>query len=81
MTSPSKFGQAPLIKFDRGRKQVSADSPLTTELKGFIDRVVVPILVQGYLVQQQSEKRIAENAPTVASYQLMTDASHAEVAR
>jgi hypothetical protein len=81
MTSPSKFGQAPLIKFDRGRKQVSADSPLATELKGFIDRVIVPILLQSYLAQLQSEKQIAESDANVALCDLMNDVSQGEVAR
>jgi len=56
-------------------------SPLTPELKGFIDRVVVPILVQSYLAEQRSEKQIAEGTATVASCELMTDAPQAEVAR
>jgi hypothetical protein len=31
-------------------------TPLTPKLKGFIDRVVVPILVKGYVEKLQSEK-------------------------
>jgi hypothetical protein len=48
-------------------------SPLTPELKGFIDRVIVPILVQSYLAKMQSEKKIAERPAVVASCQLMSD--------
>lgn len=49
-------------------------SPLTPELKGFIDRVIVPILVQSYLAEMQSEKKIAERPAVVASCELMSDA-------
>ena len=34
-------------------------SPLTPELKGFIDRVIVPILVKEYLVITESEIDLA----------------------
>lgn len=63
------------------RRRTPAISPLTPELKGFIDRVVVPILVQSYLAELQDEKQIAEGVATVASCELMTDAPQAEVAR
>jgi hypothetical protein len=43
-------------------------------LKGFIDRVIVPILVQSYLAEMQSEKEIAERPAVVASCELMSDA-------
>ena len=47
---------------------------LPPELKGFIDRVIVPILVRSYLAEMQSEKEIAERPAVVASCQLMSDA-------
>lgn len=59
----------------RPHPRLCETSPLTPELKGFIDRVVVPILVQSYVAEMQSEKKIAESSVTVASYSLMTDAA------
>jgi len=55
------------------RPQRCEPSLLTPELKGFIDRVIVPILVQSYLAEMQSEKKIAERPAVVASCQLMSD--------
>jgi hypothetical protein len=65
-----------------GRVQLGAHpqrwepSLLTPELKGFIDRVIVPILLQSYFVEMQSEKEIAKRPAVVASCQLMSDAVH-----
>ena len=56
------------------RPQQCEPSLLTPELKGFIDRVIVPILVQSYLAEAQSEKEIAERPAVVASCELMSDA-------
>jgi hypothetical protein len=56
------------------RPQRCEPSLLTPELKGFIDRVIVPILVQSYLAEMQSEKEIAETPAVVASCELMSDA-------
>jgi hypothetical protein len=42
-------------------------SPLTAELKGFIDRVIVPILVRDYLSGVAQEKQIAGDGKGVAS--------------
>jgi hypothetical protein len=67
MTTASKVGRAPLINFDRAGKPVSAGSPLTTELKGFIDRVIVPILVRDYLSGIAREKQLAHPREGVAS--------------
>jgi hypothetical protein len=53
-------------------------SPLTPELKDFIDGVIVPILVKEYLA---AEKGIAEDKPSVASFRPMTQATDAEVPR
>jgi hypothetical protein len=50
----------------RPRPQVREASRLTPELKEFIDRVVVPILVQTYLSELQNEKQIAENSAGMA---------------
>ena len=60
MTSPSKFGHAPLIKFDREGKPVSAGSPLTPEMKEFADRVLVPILLREYLASVGREIELAK---------------------
>lgn len=56
------------------RSQRCEPSLLTPELKGFIDRVIVPILVQSYLAEMQSEKEIAERPAVVASCEVMSDA-------
>jgi hypothetical protein len=56
------------------RPQRGEPSLLTPELKGFIDRVIVPIFVQSYLAEMQSEREIAERPAVVASCQLMSDA-------
>ena len=58
-----------------------ARSPLTPELKAFIDRVVVPILVRDYLEGAGQQKQIAESAEGVASFGLMANTPNAEVAR
>jgi len=50
-------------------------SPLTPELKSFIDCAIVPILVREYLEQ---EKEIAQRTETVASSASMTDFLEAE---
>jgi hypothetical protein len=57
------------------------ESALTPELKGFIDRVAAPILVEWYLSELQNEKQIAERAAGVASCELMTEFPEAEVAQ
>lgn len=56
-------------------------SRLTPELKGFIDRVVVPILVKSYVADVQSKKQIAESAATVPSCGLMISTPQAGAAR
>ena len=55
-------------------------SPLTAELKGFIDRVIVPILVRDYLSGIAREKQIAHAREGVASCEL-TVTPNAESAR
>jgi hypothetical protein len=57
------------------------DSPLTPELKGFIDRVIVPILVRDYLSGFAQEKQISDGREGVASCQSMTVSPDAEGAR
>ena len=77
--SALKKSMACIGQFDvRGREQ---GRKLDPPLKEFVDRVVVPILVQSYLSELQNEKHIAESATTVASCELMTDAPQAEVPR
>lgn len=55
---------AEVLQFDAREKQ--AESPLTPELKDFIDRVIVPILVKQYLAEQAAENVLAEKSPDVA---------------
>lgn len=71
MMTSSKF-----VRID-GRRQ----SPLTPELKGFIDRVIVPILVRDYLSGVAQEKQIADDRKGVASCEAMTVSPNAEGAR
>jgi hypothetical protein len=61
MATPSK-----LARIDSRRQ-----SPLTAELKGFIDRVIVPILVRDYLSGIVQEKQIAQAHEGVASCESM----------
>jgi hypothetical protein len=65
-----------LVSMDRGRQ-----SPLTPELKGFIDRVIVPILVRDYLSEIAQEKQITHGREGVASCESMTVSPDAEGAR
>jgi hypothetical protein len=51
---------------------------LTPQLKDFIDRVVVPLLVREYLA---AKKQIAQNTEAVASCELMTDTPDVEAGR
>jgi len=42
-------------------------SPLTPELKDFIDRAIVPALVKQYLAETEAEKDLAKLSARVAS--------------
>jgi hypothetical protein len=53
------------LKIENGK--APEPSHLTPELKGFIDRVVVPILVKGYVEKLQNEKSVAESSENGAS--------------
>lgn len=44
-------------------------SPLTSELKVFIDRAIVPILVKEYLAVTQLENKLATKPPRAAHSQ------------
>jgi hypothetical protein len=43
-------------------------SPLTPELKDFIDRVIVPILVKDYLAVSDPESHLAKNGSDAAHF-------------
>jgi hypothetical protein len=62
-------------------KLTAAPSRLTPELKGFIDRVLVPILVRGYIEKRREEKSVAEEGENAASCGLMPSAPQAEATR
>ena len=47
------------------KRKATADSPLTPEMKDFIDRAIVPGLVTLYLAEQSKENRVAEEAAKV----------------
>jgi hypothetical protein len=47
-------------------KKTIAGSPLTPELKDFIDRVIVPILVKQYLAEEADAAQLAKKGRKVA---------------
>lgn len=49
-------------------QSASKDSPLTPELKAFIDRVVAPILVRDYLDEISREKQVEVKGDSVTPY-------------
>jgi hypothetical protein len=51
----------------KSRPTIPESSRLTPELKGFIDRLVVPILVKGYVEKLQNEKSVADSSENGAS--------------
>jgi hypothetical protein len=63
------------------RTKTPEPSPLTPKLKGFIDRVVVPILVKGYVEKLQNEKSAAESGENAATSALTIEAGKLEVPR
>jgi len=46
-----------VVKFES--REQEAESPLTPELKQFIDRVIVPILVKRFLAEHTAEDKLA----------------------
>jgi hypothetical protein len=48
------------------KRPAPAGSPLTPELKEFIDRVIVPILVKQYLAEEGGVPELAERVGGVA---------------
>jgi len=61
---------ASIVQFDEKRGQASTRqcSPLTSELKDFIDRVIVPILVKEYLAANEVENGLAEAGSGTANF-------------
>jgi len=55
---------ARVIQLERSKKQ--AESPLTPELREFIDAAIVPILVREFLAQTASQPQLAERPECVA---------------
>jgi hypothetical protein len=53
-------------------------TPLTPKLKGFIDHVVVPILVKGYMEKVQNEISVTESGENTAPSALMISARKVE---
>ncbi len=72
---------ASCIRLQSRRGSAREESALTPELKSFIDRVAVPILVEWWLSEPQNEKQIAESTTGMASCELMPDVPEAEVAQ
>ena len=50
------------------RRQPAEPSPLTPELKDFIDRVIVPILVKEYLAVSDPENQLAKHDSDAAHF-------------
>lgn len=62
-----RIAAAQCIRLQSGpRRQAGEDSPLTPELKEFIDRAMVPILVKEYLAVTADEIELANAAPRAA---------------
>ncbi len=49
-----------------GKQAGRRDSPLTPELRAFIDAVVVPLLVREYLAEMERENELALQTPKMA---------------
>ena len=71
----------PCTRLQLRRASARKGSPLTPELKGFIDRVVVPILVRDYLSGMDQKKQIADRREDVASCDSMNISQNAEAER
>jgi len=56
---------AKVIELEQKRKP-AAESPLTPDLKEFIDRAIVPILVKQFLAEQEAADELAERGGVVA---------------
>jgi hypothetical protein len=76
--SPAPTGRSRLQKVP---SKAPEPSRLTPELKGFIDRVVVPIMVKSYIEKLQSERVLAESSKNTRTCQPMTDTLHVEAAQ
>jgi len=61
-------------------KSVKMKPAIAPKLKQFIDRTIVPILVQEYLSIREQEKHIAQNADDVPLCHVTANAPHVEVA-
>jgi hypothetical protein len=48
------------------RARVREESPLTPEMKAFIDAAIVPVLVKKYLALEDREDELAERDPDTA---------------
>jgi len=48
------------------KQKTAAESPLTPELKDFIDRAIVPILVKQYLAEMGEHEELARGASSGA---------------
>jgi hypothetical protein len=54
------------IQFGKRKKQ--AESPLTPELKRFIDRAIVPGLLKLYLAERGQERQVAKHPATARQW-------------
>jgi hypothetical protein len=59
---------APGSRVQSTRRRPAEPSPLTAELKDFIDRVIVPILVKDYLAVSDPESQLAKNDSDAAHF-------------
>jgi hypothetical protein len=82
--SASRSGNVAVAEVARTQKppaKTPQPSRLTPELKGFIDRVVVPILVASYVEKLQDEKAVAECGEKANMCKLVNEAPQIEIAR
>jgi len=59
---------AQCVRLQSDRRQARENSPLTPELKEFIDRAIVPVLVKQYLAVTEGEDNLADDAPDAAHF-------------
>jgi hypothetical protein len=69
-----------IVQLESKRKP-AVESPLTPELKDFIDRAIVPLLVKQYLAEMEKNDHLAQGASggahslsTTAAFQFSGDA-------
>lgn len=58
--------EAPCRRLQPRARRQAEESPLTPEMKAFIDAAIVPVLVKQYLALEDRENELAERDPDAA---------------